>query len=257
MKSVIKSNLKTPTKSNLFILYHFPCWSDLGVFNRPFDSIMPTLEIKQLLYDTLSWVYADGAKYLAYGSSVLDETVSVMKRVQSIYLSNEKEVKMWQAGLSVSSSSAPTLFCVSFQTPEMIVKAFQFSTFSKITEFQSFRDRLRFSVNKRILATQLAHAIIRIRFLSTAKIVNPKLFVDAVAGMVAGVADTGHQGGKGGLDVEDEEYWERMAENRDLGIMVNWSSNKTPIQNQLHDVGVAHHGATPLLDVSMEFYMIF
>jgi hypothetical protein len=132
----------------------------------------------------------------------------------------------------------------------MIVKAYQFCTFSKITEFQRFRDRLRYSIHNRILKTQIAHQSIRSKFLSTSKIINPALFVDAVVTncLADHKSSSNGDGKKGILDVDDDEaYWGRMSENRDLGIMVNWSSDKAPIQNQLHGVGPDR--STPQQDV--------
>ncbi|KAL9537039.1 hypothetical protein MBANPS3_012138 [Mucor bainieri] len=89
----------------------------MGAFKRPFE-IYRTMEIKQIQFDTM----------LFASLGCVDQLESLLHDGLSIYKSNEVE------------------------TPEMLVKAYQYGTFSKIQEFIEFRRRLD---------TSLQHAISR------------------------------------------------------------------------------------------------
>ncbi|KAL0143185.1 N-acetyltransferase B complex non catalytic subunit-domain-containing protein [Mucor lusitanicus] len=95
----------------------------MGVFKRPFE-IYRTMEIKQIQFDTMLHYFTD--RFASLGC--VDQLESLLHDGLSIYKSNEVE------------------------TPEMLVKAYQYGTFSKIQEFIEFRRRLD---------TSLQHAISR------------------------------------------------------------------------------------------------
>jgi N-terminal acetyltransferase B complex non-catalytic subunit len=87
----------------------------LGVFLRPLESHVPSLEIKQILFDSMSWVYTEGIEYLASGEK-LNEALGTVQNTMNIYARNEIE------------------------TTDMMILAYENGTYSKIFEFLSFRD---------------------------------------------------------------------------------------------------------------------
>ncbi|KAG2212015.1 hypothetical protein INT46_001275 [Mucor plumbeus] len=99
----------------------------IGVYKRPFE-IYRTMEIKQIQFDTMLHYFTD--RFASLGC--VDQLETLLHDGLSIYKSNEVE------------------------TPEMLVKAYQYGTFSKIQEFIEFRRRLD---------TSLQHAISRIEIL--------------------------------------------------------------------------------------------
>ncbi|KAI9103067.1 N-acetyltransferase B complex non catalytic subunit-domain-containing protein [Phlyctochytrium arcticum] len=86
-----------------------------------------TLDIKQIQHDTVSYFITHDIEMLGAPEKV----VGPIMRAMTIYSSNERE------------------------TPEMIVQAFKFCTFSKIEEFIRFRDRLRHSLQRMLFQGQL------------------------------------------------------------------------------------------------------
>ncbi|KAI8048031.1 N-acetyltransferase B complex non catalytic subunit-domain-containing protein [Gilbertella persicaria] len=99
----------------------------MGVYKRPFE-IYRTMEIKQIQFDTMIHYFTD--RYASLGC--VSELETLFYDSLSIYKSNEVE------------------------TPEMLVKAYQYGTYSKIQEFIEFRRRLD---------TSLQHAITRVELL--------------------------------------------------------------------------------------------
>ncbi|CEP15697.1 hypothetical protein [Parasitella parasitica] len=99
----------------------------IGVYTRPFE-IYETMDIKQIQFDTILHYFTD--RFASLGC--VDKLETLLYDGLSIYKSNEVE------------------------TPEMLVKAYQFGTFSKIQEFIEFRRRLD---------TSLQHAISRAEIL--------------------------------------------------------------------------------------------
>ncbi|KAI8359816.1 N-acetyltransferase B complex non catalytic subunit-domain-containing protein [Blakeslea trispora] len=99
----------------------------LGVYKRPFE-IYRSMEIKQIQFDTMIHYFTE--RYASLGCA--SELETLLYDSLSIYKSNEVE------------------------TPEMLVKAYQYGTFSKIQEFIEFRRRLD---------TSLQHSITRIELL--------------------------------------------------------------------------------------------
>ncbi|RCI04362.1 N-alpha-acetyltransferase 25, NatB auxiliary subunit [Rhizopus stolonifer] len=96
----------------------------LGVYKRPLE-IYRTMEIKQIQFDTMTHYFTD--RFTSLGC--IEEVESILYDSLQIYRSNEVE------------------------TPEMLVRAYQYGTYSKIQEFIGFRRRLD---------TSLQHAITKI-----------------------------------------------------------------------------------------------
>ncbi|KAI9310584.1 N-acetyltransferase B complex non catalytic subunit-domain-containing protein [Dichotomocladium elegans] len=104
-------------------------YSMIGVFNRPIQ-IYKTMDIKQIQFDTMIHYFTD--RFISLGC--YDDIESVLLESLRIYKSNDIE------------------------TPEMIVKAYQYGTFSKIQEFIEFRSRLYHSLQHAISKIELARA---------------------------------------------------------------------------------------------------
>ncbi|KAI8138978.1 N-acetyltransferase B complex non catalytic subunit-domain-containing protein [Fennellomyces sp. T-0311] len=98
----------------------------LGVSNRPIQ-IFRTMDIKQVQLDTMVHYFTD--RFISLGS--LSDVEDVLLESLMIYKSNQVE------------------------TPEMIVKAYQYGTFSKIQEFIEFRSRLDSSLQQAITNVEL------------------------------------------------------------------------------------------------------
>ncbi|KAG2173554.1 hypothetical protein INT44_007145 [Umbelopsis vinacea] len=99
----------------------------IGSFDQA-HRIFSTMDVKHIQFDTLTHYLTDGSMSLGQ-FDLLAETLSV---ACSIYKANEIE------------------------TPEMIVKAYQYTTFSKIQEFIEFRSRLDQSIQHTLFNIDLA-----------------------------------------------------------------------------------------------------
>ncbi|KAI8614335.1 N-acetyltransferase B complex non catalytic subunit-domain-containing protein [Chytriomyces sp. MP71] len=117
-----KSSYNFQMKIMLIRLYAY-----LGV-SQPVVTHSISLDIKQVQLDTLTYIYADD--FETY--SPIDVASQITKKVLPIYLSNEKE------------------------SPEMIIQAYKFGTYSKIPEFQKFHLRLRHSIQQAVSKRQVA-----------------------------------------------------------------------------------------------------
>ncbi|KAI8836964.1 N-acetyltransferase B complex non catalytic subunit-domain-containing protein [Chytriomyces cf. hyalinus JEL632] len=100
----------------------------LGV-SQPVVTHSLSLDVKQVLLDTLTYIYGEDFEYFA----PIDVAEQVAKKPLQIYTSNEKE------------------------TPEMLIQAFKFSTYSKIPEFHRFQKRLSDSIQQAISKRQIAN----------------------------------------------------------------------------------------------------
>ncbi|KAJ3298905.1 N-alpha-acetyltransferase 25, NatB auxiliary subunit [Borealophlyctis nickersoniae] len=121
---------------------------EAGVFKRPI-TLAASLDVKHVQNDTLSYLFTDDIELLG----CFEPAIALFYKTLTIYQSNEREVT-WahrQAGLKTTTNH-PLLRVP--QTPEMIVQAFKFATFSKIPEFIRFRDRLRNSLQKTVSTLQ-------------------------------------------------------------------------------------------------------
>ncbi|KAJ3083251.1 N-alpha-acetyltransferase 25, NatB auxiliary subunit, partial [Quaeritorhiza haematococci] len=144
-------------------------------FQRAIE-LFDSLEIKHILNDTLSYLFSDEIELLAPH----DVAIRMALKTLTIYSSNEKE------------------------TPEMIVQAFNFSTFSKIPEFVEFRDKLRHSIQRAISSRQVVRIEMMQRF--------PGLMDLAL--YLAGIDESA-------LECDDEVL-AKLSDNRDRTLMVNW-----------------------------------
>lgn len=66
------------------IYYALGCFAQASVYAK-------SLDIKQILLDTLSWTYLDGLDALCFGND-LDKSIELFEKTMWIYASNRKEV---------------------------------------------------------------------------------------------------------------------------------------------------------------------
>ncbi|OZJ06807.1 hypothetical protein BZG36_00101 [Bifiguratus adelaidae] len=100
----------------------------LGVQNRPLE-LFRTMDFKHVQLDTLMHYFTDRSEDLAF----YDRTIDLLGENLQIYRSNEVE------------------------SPEMLVKAYQYGTFSKVEEFMDFRRRLDNSLQHTITDLQYTY----------------------------------------------------------------------------------------------------
>ncbi|KAG0255713.1 N-alpha-acetyltransferase 25, NatB auxiliary subunit [Actinomortierella ambigua] len=160
-------------------------YSILGAFNCACN-IYGTMSIRHVQHDTMSHYVMDRA--LNYGQ--VNEALNQLYEGHQIYHSNESE------------------------TPEMILQAYKYSTFSKIPEFIEFHTRLENSLQKVIADREL----IRLEFLKEE---------DSVARTVQYLQE---------LEVEqlqfDANFRETRIDNRDKTVMLNWNPKDQPTVEQ-------------------------
>ncbi|KND04408.1 uncharacterized protein SPPG_00138 [Spizellomyces punctatus DAOM BR117] len=155
---------------------------ELGVFQRMLD-LAASLDVKQIQHDTLSFLFTDDLELLGCPELALRSFIKAM----TIYASNERE------------------------TPEMIVQAFKYGTFSKIPEFIRFRDRVRRSLQHSIFKRQLYRVEILRRFPDIENLTSYLQILDEDA-----------------LQYSDN-YIETLSDNRDTSLMPNWLPSTQPI----------------------------
>jgi hypothetical protein len=102
---------------------------ELGVSQRSLD-LAESLDIKQVQRDTLSYLFTDDLEF--FGG--MKQCARICRDVLQIHDRNEIE------------------------TPEMILHAFKFGTFSKIPEFIDFKTQLHCSVQKAVSNRQILRA---------------------------------------------------------------------------------------------------
>ncbi|KAG0299446.1 N-alpha-acetyltransferase 25, NatB auxiliary subunit [Dissophora globulifera] len=152
----------------------------LGAFSCA-SGIYNTMSIKHIQHDTLSHFITD--RVSSYG--MFTEALSQLYSAHEIYHSNESE------------------------TPEMILQAYKYSTFSKIQEFIEFQSRLENSLQKMIADREM----IRLEFLRE----------DSVSRAVAWLQE---------LQIDnlkyDEAFCQARIDNRDTSVMLNWNPKGSP-----------------------------
>ncbi|KAF7728781.1 N-alpha-acetyltransferase 25, NatB auxiliary subunit [Apophysomyces ossiformis] len=119
--ALTKSTYNFQIKLILVRLYH-----TLGIHARPLQ-IYQTMDIKQIQFDTMIHYFTD--RY--FSLACFDALEQTFFESLMIYHSNETE------------------------TPEMLVKAYQFGTYSKIQEFIEFRSRLDKSLQHAVTKVEL------------------------------------------------------------------------------------------------------
>ncbi|RUS28495.1 N-acetyltransferase B complex non catalytic subunit-domain-containing protein, partial [Jimgerdemannia flammicorona] len=158
----------------------------LGVFNRALD-IYKTMDIKHVQHDTLSHYLTDRSHTLGF----FDQAREMLSESLAIYRSNDVE------------------------TPEMVVKAYQFATFSKIQEFIEFRTRLENS---------LQHALVNITILRLETLKQSFTVKNALQFYQE-------------LDVAeikyDDEYLKTRSDNRDFSVMLSCNPAGRPTAEEL------------------------
>ncbi|KAJ3012361.1 N-alpha-acetyltransferase 25, NatB auxiliary subunit [Thoreauomyces humboldtii] len=151
---------------------------ELGVYTRPLE-IIKTLDIKQIQNDTLSYLFMDDLELLGCPEPAMRALVKAL----TIYGSNDRE------------------------TPEMIVQAFKFGTYSKIPEFAKFRSRLTNSLQLAVTQRQLYRVEILRRF--------PAL--DNLGHYLEIIDDNILQ--------HSDDYIEHLSDNRDVTLLASWARN--------------------------------
>ncbi|TPX65727.1 hypothetical protein SpCBS45565_g04984 [Spizellomyces sp. 'palustris'] len=178
---------------------------ELGVFQRMLD-LAASLDVKQIQHDTLSFLFTDDLELLGCPELALRSFIKAM----TIYASNERE------------------------TPEMIVQAFKYGTFSKIPEFIRFRDRVRRSLQHSISKRQLYRVEILRRFPDIENLTSYLQILDEDALQYSGLACNPPEPYADTKRVADpifciDEYIESLSDNRDTSLMPNWLPSTQPI----------------------------
>ncbi|KAI8350533.1 N-acetyltransferase B complex non catalytic subunit-domain-containing protein [Mortierella sp. GBAus27b] len=152
----------------------------VGAFNCA-ASIYNTMSIKHVQHDTMSHFLTDRAS--SYG--LFNEALGQLYAAHDIYHSSTAE------------------------TPEMILQAYKYSTFSKVQEFIEFQSRLENSLQKMIADREM----IRLEFLRE----------DSVSRALTWLQE---------LDVSNlklkRQFIESRIDNRDTTVMLNWNPQGTP-----------------------------
>ncbi|KAF9305110.1 N-alpha-acetyltransferase 25, NatB auxiliary subunit [Mortierella antarctica] len=152
----------------------------LGAFSCAV-AIYNTMGIKHVQHDTMSHFITDRA--VSFGQ--FNDALSQLYGAHEIYHSNEAE------------------------TPEMILQAYKYSTFSKMQEFIEFQSRLENSLQKMIADREL----IRLELLKE----------DSVSRAIAYLKELE----LGNLKYDDK-FCESKIDNRDTSVMLNWNAKDTP-----------------------------
>ncbi|KAG0265354.1 N-alpha-acetyltransferase 25, NatB auxiliary subunit [Mortierella polycephala] len=152
----------------------------LGAFHCA-TAIYNTMGIKHVQHDTLSHFITDRAT--SFG--LFQDAMMQLYEAHAIYHSNEAE------------------------TPEMILQAYKYSTFSKMQEFIEFQSRLENSLQKMIADREL----IRLEFLKE----------DSVSRAIAWLQE---------LEIVnlkyDDQFCSSRIDNRDTSVMLNWNPKGSP-----------------------------
>ncbi|KAF8928733.1 N-alpha-acetyltransferase 25, NatB auxiliary subunit, partial [Haplosporangium bisporale] len=152
----------------------------LGAFSCA-TAIYNTMGIKHVQHDTLSHFITDRA--VSFGQ--FNDALNQLYGAHEIYHSNEAE------------------------TPEMILQAYKYSTFSKMQEFIEFQSRLENSLQKMIADREL----IRLELLKE----------DSVSRAITYLKELE----LGNLKYDDK-FCESRIDNRDTSVMLNWNAKDTP-----------------------------
>ncbi|KAF9182060.1 N-alpha-acetyltransferase 25, NatB auxiliary subunit, partial [Haplosporangium sp. Z 11] len=158
----------------------FDIHKETSAFNCA-TAIYNTMGIKHVQHDTLTHFITDRAT--SFG--LFQEAMMQLYEAHAIYHSNEAE------------------------TPEMILQAYKYNTFSKMQEFIEFQSRLENSLQKMIADREL----IRLEFLKE----------DSVSRAIAWLQE---------LEVVnlkyDDEFCSSRIDNRDTSVMLNWNPKGSP-----------------------------
>ncbi|KAG0365803.1 N-alpha-acetyltransferase 25, NatB auxiliary subunit [Gamsiella multidivaricata] len=151
----------------------------LGAYNCAI-STYNTMSIKHVQHDTMSHFITDRATNFG----LFSEALAQMYSAHEIYHSNEAE------------------------TPEMILQAYKYSTFSKMQEFIEFQSRLENSLQKMIADREM----IRLEFLKE----------DSVSRAITWLQEL-----EIGNLKYDAAFCESRIDNRDTSVMLNWNPKES------------------------------
>ncbi|CAG8631888.1 16374_t:CDS:10, partial [Dentiscutata heterogama] len=176
-----KSNYNFQFKLILIRLYQ-----TIGVFDRP-SELYKSMDIKHIQLDTMSHYIVSRS----FSSGFFDESTQACYDTTPIYRSNELE------------------------TPEMIVQAFKFTTFSKIQEFVALRKELENSLQKALVDREMVRLEILIASKTNKQVIE--YFQD--------------------LDVSDFSYDDgfctNLRDNRDFVSMPNYNPDSKPTMEEI------------------------
>ncbi|RIB07256.1 N-acetyltransferase B complex non catalytic subunit-domain-containing protein [Gigaspora rosea] len=179
--AVKKSNYNFQFKLPLIRLYQ-----TIGIFDRPLE-LYKSMDIKHVQLDTMSHYIVSRS----FSSGFFDESTQACYDTLPIYRSNELE------------------------TPEMIVQAFKFTTFSKIQEFVALRKELENSLQKALVDREMVRLEILIASKSNKQVIE--YFQD--------------------LDVSelsyDDGFCTNLRDNRDFVSMPNYNPDNKPTMEEI------------------------
>ncbi|KAJ3043125.1 N-alpha-acetyltransferase 25, NatB auxiliary subunit [Rhizophlyctis rosea] len=158
---------------------------ELGAYQKAL-ALASTLDIKHIQNDTLSFLFTDDLELLA----CFDKAVASFMKTLTIYTSNDRE------------------------TPEMIVQAFKFATFSKIPEFLNFHERLGRSLQRAVSKRQLLRV---------------ELLRRSVSDGCEYLRDVDLQ-----TDLKNDETEKDFRDNRDRTVIIHWNASKEDLPSILH-----------------------
>ncbi|CAJ0748382.1 19699_t:CDS:10, partial [Entrophospora sp. SA101] len=169
---LLESALEKSKNNFQFKLLLIRLYQNIGVFQRPLE-LYRLMDIKHVQLDTLSHYIL--ARCLSFG--FYEEANLLYVDTLSIYKNNE------------------------LKTPEMVIHAYKFSTFSKIQEFIEFQKRLENSIQKAIVDRE------KVRLENI--IVGPKDLNKRIGELNI-------------LDLKfDDSYCKSLYDNRDFSVMIN------------------------------------
>ncbi|KAJ3381957.1 N-alpha-acetyltransferase 25, NatB auxiliary subunit [Lobulomyces angularis] len=214
--SILEYGLKRSLYNIQFKLLLIRLYYKAGVFVRPITNMVVELDIKQTLLESIGWVYIEGLEYLASGKKLI-EASKTFNGTLAIYVSSEKE------------------------TPDMILEAFQYGTYSKIEEFMEFRANLKNSLQKFIYET----LIFKTKLRRIVTFTDPDNEDELKFGNLEGVKKQTYENVLENFShfFENAEFGERFSDdfiesrvdNRDKNIFLNWSSNAESIATVLNN----------------------
>ncbi|KAI9363378.1 N-acetyltransferase B complex non catalytic subunit-domain-containing protein [Zopfochytrium polystomum] len=176
--SILEAGLKRSKYNFHMKLLLLKMYHTLGASQRIVD-LAGSLDVKHILHDTISYIFADKLEHIA----PFDLSLSIFLKGMTIYSSNEKE------------------------TPEMLIQAFKFATFSKIPEFLEFYSSLKFSQQRATFARQIARVEIQRRF------DNPSSLKDFFSSLDVSLLQS------------DDKALSSLVDNRDSTLNICWSKD--------------------------------
>ncbi|RHZ56831.1 hypothetical protein Glove_396g53 [Diversispora epigaea] len=178
---ILENALKKSKHNFQFKLFLIRLYQKIGIFHIPLN-LYKSMEIKHMQLDTLSHYLVERS----FSLGAFEDATQACYDSLPIYRSNEIE------------------------TPEMIISAYKFATFSKIQDFIEFQNELENSLQKVFIDRE----IIRLEFLNASKVTkNGITYLKE-------------------LDVTDlkyeDEYCKNRRDNRDFAVLSNFNPINKP-----------------------------